>query len=39
MRKFGLSKLSEDPKELHRFMAKEVQKSPAEAKLEVKIKK
>jgi transposase-like protein len=39
MRKFGLSKPSETDKKLHQFMAKEVQKTPAEEKLELKIKK
>jgi transposase len=39
MRKFGLSKPSEDQKELHRFMAKEKQKSSLEQELELKIKK
>ena len=39
MRKFGLSKPSETDKKLHQFMAKEVQKNPAEEKLELKIKK
>jgi transposase len=39
MRKFGLSKPSETDKKLHQFMAKEVQKTTAEEKLELKIKK
>jgi transposase-like protein len=39
MCKFGLSKPSEDQKELHRFMAKEKQKSSLEQELELKIKK
>lgn len=39
MRKFGLSKPSEADKKLHQFMAKEVQKTTAEEKLELKIKK
>ena len=39
MRKFGLSKPSATDKKLHQFMAKEVQKTPAEEKLELKIKK
>jgi len=39
MRKFGLSKPSEDQKELHRSMAKEKQKSTLEQELELKIKK
>lgn len=39
MRKFGLSKPSETDKKLHQFMAKEVQKTVAEEKLELKIKK
>lgn len=39
MRKFGLSKPSETDKKLHQFMAKEVQKTSAEEKLELKIKK
>lgn len=39
MRKFGVSKPSEDQKELHRFMAKEKQKSSLEQELELKVKK
>jgi transposase-like protein len=39
MRKFGLSKPSETDKKLHQFMTKEVQKTTAEEKLELKIKK
>jgi transposase-like protein len=39
MRKFGLSKPSEDQIELHRAMAKEKQKSSLEQELELKIKK
>ena len=39
MRKFGLSKPSEDQKELHLAMAKEKQKSTLERELELKIKK
>lgn len=39
MRKFGLSKPSEDQIQLHRFMAKEKQKSSSEQELELKIKK
>lgn len=39
MRKFGLSKPSATDKKLHQFMAKEVQKTVAEEKLELKIKK
>ena len=39
MRKFGLSKPSEDQIELHRAMAKEKQKSTLEQELELKIKK
>ena len=39
MRKFGLSKPSATDKKLHQFMAKEVQKTTAEEKLELKIKK
>lgn len=39
MRKFGLSKPSEDQKELHRAMAKEKQKSALEQELELKIRK
>ncbi len=39
MRKFGLSKPSETDKKLNQFMAKEVQKTTAEEKLELKIKK
>ncbi|MDP4238594.1 MAG: hypothetical protein Q8904_03870 [Bacteroidota bacterium] len=39
MRKFGLSKPSEDQKELHRFMEKEIQKSSLEQSLELRIKK
>ncbi|MFZ4582539.1 MAG: hypothetical protein ACOYM7_07805 [Paludibacter sp.] len=39
MRKFGLSEPSETDKKLHQFMAKEVQKTSAEEKLELKIKK
>jgi transposase-like protein len=39
LRKFGLSKPSEDQIELHRFMAKEKQKSTSEQVLELKIKK
>ena len=39
MRKFGLSKPSEDQKELHRAMAKEKQKSSLEQELELRIKK
>jgi len=39
MRKFGLSKPSEDQIELHRAMANEKQKSSLEKELELKIKK
>jgi transposase-like protein len=39
MRKFGLSKPSEDQKELHQVMAKEEQKSALEQELELKIRK
>lgn len=39
MRKFGLSKPSEDQIKLHRFMAKEQQKSTSEQELELRIKK
>jgi len=39
MHKFGLSKPSEADKKLHKFMAKEVQKTTSEEKLELKIKK
>ena len=39
MRKFGLSKPSEDQKELDQFMAKEIQKSSLEQELEFKIQK
>ena len=39
MRKFGLSKPSEDQIELHLAMAKEKQKSSLEQELELKIKK
>jgi transposase-like protein len=39
MRKFGLSKPSEDQIELHQFMANEKQKSSLEQELELKIKK
>jgi len=39
IRKFGLSKPSEDQIELHRAMAKEKQKSSLEQKLELQIKK
>lgn len=39
MRKFGLSKPSEDQIQLHRAMAKEIEKSSLEQELELKIKK
>ena len=39
MRKFGLSKLSEEQIELHQAMAKETQKTSLEQELELKIKK
>ena len=39
MRKFGLSKLSEEQIELHQAMAKETQKTSIEQELELKIKK
>ncbi len=39
MRKFGLSKPSEDQIELHRFMANEQQKSTSEQELELRVKK
>ena len=39
MRKFDLSKPSETEKKLHQFMAKEVQKTTAEANLELRISK
>lgn len=39
MRKFGLSKPSEDQKELHQVMANEEQKSALEQELELKIRK
>ena len=39
MRKFGLSKPSEDQIELHKFMAKEKQESSSEQLLELRIKK
>jgi len=39
MRKFGLSKPSEDQIKLHRVMSKEKQKSTSEQELELKIKK
>lgn len=39
MRKFGLSKPSEDHIKLHRFMAKEQQKSTSEQELELRVKK
>jgi transposase-like protein len=39
IRKFGLSKASEDQKELHRVMSKVKQKTTLEQSLELKIKK
>lgn len=39
MRKFGLSKPSDDQIEVHRAMAKEIEKSSLEQDLELKIKK
>ena len=39
MRKFGLSKPSEEQIKLHQFMSKEKQKSTLEQELELKIKK
>jgi|SRR5664280_2590299 len=39
MRKFGLSKPSEDQIKLHRFMANEQQKSTSEQELELRVKK
>ena len=39
MRKFGLSKPSEDQIKLHRFMANEQQKSTSEQELELRVKR
>ena len=39
MRKFGLSKLSEEQIELHQAMAKEIEKTSLEQELELKVKK
>ena len=39
MRKFGLSEPSKDQQKLHKFMAKEIQKSSLEQRLELRINK